>query len=204
MNEFEYYHGFETILYGLAIAILFTGVGKMVIHSKAITYYWIHILMIAVAFFTLVEAYFGMYHIQDFYQRSYGTETKWLFFLVKVLPVGSMYMAIMTLFPENYEQHIDFRKLFENRDRKILFYIIVVIGSTIIKDLIIYFPNQHTFVEIVAAENFMTLIIPPAIFILISITALLVRKNHQFIATLTVILFIYMMWLMSIPPILPE
>ena len=64
MNEFEYYHGFETILYGLAFAVLFTGAGKMIIHSKHLKFYWAHGLAIITCMMILVEAYFAMYHIQ--------------------------------------------------------------------------------------------------------------------------------------------
>lgn len=204
MTEFEYYHTFETILYGLAFASLFTGASRMVIYSKQITFYWVHVLAVLTMLFTLVEAYFSMYRIQEYFGGSYGTDTKWLFFFVKVAPVGVLYMGIMTLFPDDWNHPIDFKVLFEERDRKILSYLIAFPGVLLIRNVIVFFPERDSLEAIVSADPFFSIIVPPVVFIVLALIAMFHSRRHQLVEIIFITIFVYITWLMSMPAVLPQ
>lgn len=202
MSEFEYFHGFEAILYGLAFALLFSGAGKMIIHSKKITFYWVHLVAILLCFLILVELFYDSYFHQYYYVDSRLIPSKWHFLLIKVGPIGVLYLLVVTLFPNTYEIGVDFKEMFQSRDRKILSLISLFIVLQTIRSLITLFPGM-TLRVVIQEELFYIAIAPNLFFALISGWALFKKNNHRIIVVLLVTALVFVLVLMSSPAVVP-
>jgi hypothetical protein len=121
MSVQEHFHVFETLLFGLAIAHLMIGVGKMIDHQETIKTYWMHSLTVISLFLIVVQAYFINYQ-HPLYEML---EFNYQFLLMSVFPIGAVFMCSYQLFPEKISG-TDFEDFFWKKARIVIFFMVVL------------------------------------------------------------------------------
>lgn len=114
MNKFEYFHGFESILYGLAVAHVLVGISDMIQHRKSIKLYWGHIIGIAIIILAIVQNYYRLFYFTEEY-----TNTAWLFFFFRVVPLSLLFIITYQVFPKK-TKGTDFEEFVHSHEKEIL------------------------------------------------------------------------------------
>lgn len=112
MSFQEFILGFETLISGFAAARFFQGWGEMIKYRRKFRYYWAHLLTTLVAFFILIQYWWGSFYRDTDSQVS----TIWEFMFLLSVPATFYFMAIQ-LYPTYRGQSVDLRVYFQRNLR---------------------------------------------------------------------------------------
>lgn len=118
MSKFEYFHVFETILYGLMLAKLIIGVNNLYTFRSSIKFYWPHFLALLYIFLAIVNSY------HDNLDSSVysAVEDEWFFLHVIIIPPLILYSIIHHALPSEFKGS-DLKGLLLNKNRRIIFFL---------------------------------------------------------------------------------
>ena len=117
--EKEYFHFFESILYGLAVTQLLVGWARLIAKYGSYKGYWAHVMFTALLLLTIVQRFFVRGDLAQFN----GIETSLEFFLKIMVSPLLVFVTIFLFLPERCEG-VDFRAL-------VIKYIWLFVGSSI-------------------------------------------------------------------------
>lgn len=106
LSRKEYFHVFESILYGLAVAQLLVSWGKLIYKNGTYKGYWAHIIVTILWLLAIIQRFFARHDLSQYN----GVDTSLLFFLFIVLPPILVFINILLYLPEKCEG-IDYREL---------------------------------------------------------------------------------------------
>lgn len=135
MTPFEYITVIVSIILGLGIAQIVTGLAHFIHGSNRVKIYWPHLLWIFMIFFLHVQEWWLFYEYKTF------TEWKLLVFLFVILyPIG-LFIQARILFPfDNLEEITDLKKFYFDNYRVYflsvaLMAVLSVIDNTVLRGL---------------------------------------------------------------------
>ncbi len=128
MSKIEYFHVFESIIYGLICSNLLFGLSKIVNSGQGIKIYWNHLLLCLILFILVIDNYYHGFSSPVF-DKVNSSKT---FFTYVVLKLIVFYFASHWLFPSNMEA-ANYREFFDQRRKGI--YITLFIGVVIMHAL---------------------------------------------------------------------
>ena len=107
MTPFEYITVLVSIILGLGIAQIVTGIAHFIHGSNKVKLYWPHMLWIIMTFFLHIQEWWVFYEYKSF------TSWKLLTFIFVILyPIG-LFIQARILFPfDNFEEETDLKKFY--------------------------------------------------------------------------------------------
>ena len=117
MRPFEFVIAFYSVVLGVAVAQLMTGVGRLVEERKRVRPYWVHSLWVLTLLLVDVDNWWSLWLVRDIQSWSIFT------FLLLTALVGVIYLVTVLLFPRipNESAPIDLRAHFFENSRFLLF-----------------------------------------------------------------------------------
>lgn len=121
MTTFEYIAVLISIIVGLGIAHLLSGIGRLIDDARDTDPYWIHLVWTAYMFFTLV--FFWWWEFQ------FNTLETWTFelYLFIIVYAVALYLTVVVLNPKDLPEGGDFKRYYYDR-RAWFFGLLVVLG----------------------------------------------------------------------------
>ncbi len=136
MSKFEYLHGFESIVYGLAFAHVLVGISGMIYHRRTIKFYWLHNLTVAFFFLAITHTYYSLQWVS-----ADTINSTFEFIVLRVLPLSLLFLIAYQAFPEKMEG-TDFEEFLHLREKEMLLPMVAFNLLTIVKS-IHYRYNQY-------------------------------------------------------------
>ena len=196
MSLVEYFHVFDSILYGIIIARILVGMSNMIIYRRSIKFYWAHLLLVILGFLIAVENYFSHFRQQYFEYIS----NAWMFFILLVVPLSLLFVIVYLSFPKKFK-NTDFKEFIVVRQKELLIVMLAFSISTNIRlfigDLFLLDRGIISIETYIISERFLLLLVPIFTFSLLIGVALLIRKLWPF-EIIVVLGFLYISYLMVI------
>ena len=193
MTTTEYFHAFESILYGIALSHIFIGLGRMISNSKSIRFYWAFNLFIAIGTVSIMRQFYtGLNSI------TFDIVTSPLsFILVVALNPCSFVLLAHLVIPEEFE-NLDFRKFYQSRRKGIFAVLIIQQISQVIENIVDgYLTKEYvdwpSFLSYASSTYFIVFVLILTLFIVLDIL-LFFKKSFRLFETYMVILglFVFM------------
>ena len=195
MSTVEYYHVFESILYGLALAQIFAGIGKMINHRREISFYWAYTLLIVLGTILIIRQFYtGMNSITFELVNS-----PIAFYLIVALNPCSWVLLTFLIFPDNFKG-ADFREVYQDK-RKALFTLVFIQQSSQLIENIVdarllgYYVDWPSFLEFASSPFFIFYVVVLTMFLIMDL-ALLSSKSFRLFETFVSLLFVFALILM--------
>ncbi len=133
MTPFEYVTVLISILLGLGITQIVTGIADIIHQWEKVSMYWPHLLWIVLVFFLQIQEWWLIYELRDY--KSWHLP---VFLLMSLYPI-SLFILSRILFPINtVEPAIDFKRFYFENYRKFFLMIIVGILLSTIENMTIH------------------------------------------------------------------
>ncbi len=179
ISAFEYVTVFISIILGLGVTQILTGIADLVHQNERVKIYWPHLLWV---FLVLVM------HVQEwwvtFQLRSYGPWRLPIFLFILLYPVVLFILARL-LFPFGFSEGvIDLKKFYFENYRRIFLFIVILAVLSIVDNLLI---RDYVLVDLVG---------PMVVLILLSTMALI--KNSKPWLHQSVAIFMFLLLVISI------
>ncbi|NJN42625.1 MAG: hypothetical protein HC811_10740 [Flammeovirgaceae bacterium] len=125
MSPFDYVTILISIILGLGIAQLVTGVADIIHQQERLRLYWPHILWIPIIFFLIIQEWWDIYGL-----REYDTWRLPVFLFISLYPIA-LFILTRLLFPLSLTEnsHLDFKHFYYKNYRR--FFIVVVLTAFI-------------------------------------------------------------------------
>lgn len=132
MTPFEYVTVLISIILGLGITQIVTGIADIIHQWERVRLYWPHLLWILLVFFLQIQEWWQIYDL-----RHYESWRLPSFLLLSLYPIN-LFILSRILFPISMvESVIDFKQFYFHNYRKFFLMIIVNISLSILEDLLI-------------------------------------------------------------------
>ena len=135
MSKIEYFHVFESIIYGLICSNLLLGFSRLISSGKELKLYWNHLMVCIILFIVVINNYYHGFSSPIFSQVTSGKT----FFFYVVLKLIVFYFASNWLFPAD-QSITNYREFFDQRRKSI--YLALFIGLLAMNFLT---PGPHAF-----------------------------------------------------------
>jgi hypothetical protein len=123
MSSFEYVTVLISIVLGLGIAQILSGVAKLIQKRKRIKFYWPHLIWIMFVLFLHVQEWWIMYELKNFIPWRLP-----VFLFIMLYPVNLFIMA-KVIFPDRWARDIDLRDFyFKNFET---FFALLMVAATL-------------------------------------------------------------------------
>lgn len=132
MTPFEYVTVLISIILGLGITQIVSGVADLIHHSKQVKLYWPHLLWLILVFFLHVQEWWQIYEL-----KSYGAWHLPVFLFVILYPIV-LFILARILFPIITESFVDLKEFYFNNFRKFFTVIIVLSVLAILENIFIH------------------------------------------------------------------
>jgi hypothetical protein len=199
MSTFEYFHVFETIVFGLAFSHILVSIAKMITERKSIRVYWLHILCIATVIVILIGDYiYTFYELKNANLSHYMLVTNGFSLLVFVLlPLSGLFLSAYLIFPTHI-RGTDFRQFFWQHHKDIIIVLMATGLSFVIRNftgsLRFAEKEQLSVTEILGMASFWLFMGIFLVQVGLGIYAL-IWKRKWLIKTLIIANFLYCFWL---------
>jgi hypothetical protein len=132
MNPFEYVSVLISIILGLGISQLVTGVADIVHQWDRVKLYWPHMIWVGFIFFLHIQDWWTLYDL-----RNLSTWELHTFLFIILYPINLFIMARI-LFPfGSVSQDTDFKEFYFQNFRRIFVWAIILVGLSIADNLFI-------------------------------------------------------------------
>ncbi len=132
MTPFEYVTVLISIILGLGITQIVTGIADIIHQWERVKLYWPHLLWILLVFFLQIQEWWQIYDLREYNAWRLPT-----FLLLSLYPVN-LFILSRILFPISMvEVSIDFKQFYFDNYRKFFLMIIVNIFLSLLEDLLI-------------------------------------------------------------------
>ena len=188
MDKFEYYHGFEAILYGLAVAHVLVGINDMVHHRKTIKLYWVHIVAIGIIMLAIVQNYYRL-----FWFGAELTDTAWLFFFFRVIPLSILFIMTYQLFPKK-TKGTDFDEFLHAHEKELLVPMVLFNVMAFIKTTYFRLDDFRALSQsgiVIMSWQFWLYLMPFIVFTGLTLAIIFYLRKRWAIQLLTVLALIY-------------
>lgn len=176
---------------------LLLGIGRSVSTIENTRFSWVHALIVAQILLTVCLGYYYSFFVQEMYVKTALT-SKWLWFLTKICPVGVLYVLTVQLFPERFNERVDFDGLVRRRARRILALFTLFIATGLVRLTSELCLSGSNCLASLSGSN-ARLVIPQAISLLIGLFALSRANVFPWLRGMSVIGLVYVIVLMSLP-----
>jgi hypothetical protein len=132
MTPFEYVTVLISIILGLGITQIVSGVADLIHHSKQVKLYWPHLLWLVLVFFLQVQEWWQIYELKD-----YGAWHLPVFLFVVLYPIV-LFILARILFPTISDSFVDLKEFYFNNFRKFFSFIIVLSLLAILENIFIH------------------------------------------------------------------
>src|SRR5690242_18156384 len=115
MTPFEYISVLISIVLGLGITQIVTGVADMIHHWNKIKIYWPHVLWIILVFFLQVQEWWWLYELRN--------NARWelpVFLFILLYPID-LFILSRILFPAFSDEEVEFKQFYFDNYRKFFF-----------------------------------------------------------------------------------
>ena len=125
MSPFEYVTILISIILGLGITQLVTGIADIIHERECVKLYWPHSLWIPIIFFLLIQEWWDIYTLRD-----YDTWRLPVFLFLSLYPINLFILARL-LFPLSLSEnsHVDFKQFYFKNHRR--FFLVVILSAFI-------------------------------------------------------------------------
>ncbi len=131
MTPFEYVTVLISIILGLGITQIVTGIADIIHQWERVKLYWPHLLWILLVFFLQIQEWWQIYDLRHY--ESWRLPT---FLLLSLYPIN-LFILSRILFPISMvESAIDFKQFYFDNYRKFFLMIIVGIVLSLLEDLL--------------------------------------------------------------------
>ena len=179
MQEQEYFHVFEAILYAAIITQFLVGWSKMIVERGSYKIYWVHILLTIDLFLFVVQRYYSFRSL-----NHYELVTNSFSFLIVVIVAPALvFISAFIMFP-NTNSKVDFRDLIVKVRFPLVLALIWPIGFNVYRNL-----------ELLSGTTLMLFI--PHMIIIASMILFMLKKSLRVAAFGSVFTFIaisYFLW----------
>jgi hypothetical protein len=132
MTPFEYVSVLISIILGLGISQLVTGVADIVHQWDRVKLYWPHMLWIGFIFFLHIQDWWTLYDLRNL------TSWKLHTFLFTILYPINLFILARILFPfGSVDQNTDFKEFYFKNARRIFVWAIVLVTLSIIDNILL-------------------------------------------------------------------
>lgn len=131
MTAFEYITVLISIILGMGITQIVTGIAEMVAQWNRIKLYWPHILWIAFVFFLHIQDWWETFQLQQFTVWKLST------FLFVILYPINLFILARLLFPFGQVELVDFKAYYFANYRKFFLWLIILSVLAIINNITI-------------------------------------------------------------------
>ena len=131
MTAFEYITVLISIILGMGITQIVTGIAEMVAQWNRIKLYWPHILWIAFVFFLHIQDWWETFSLQQFTLWKLST------FMFLILYPINLFILARLLFPFGQTESVDFKDYYYSNYRKFFLWMIILSVLTIIYNIAI-------------------------------------------------------------------
>jgi hypothetical protein len=146
MTAFEYITVLISIILGMGITQIVTGIADMVTQWKRIKLYWPHLLWIGFVFFLHIQDWWETFNLQQFTSWKLST-----FLFVILYPINLFILARM-LFPFGQNVDVDFKAFYFESYRKFFVWVIILSLFAIINNVYI---NDYPWINQLAPASIM-------------------------------------------------
>lgn len=143
MTPFEYISVLISIILGIGITQLVSGVAEIIQQWDRNKIYWPHLLWIALIFFLHIQAWWQFYELQ-----KYDEWQLYDFLIAAIYPINLFVLARL-LFPHSQsENNIDYKKFYFLNFRKYFIWCIILIVVSIIDNFrVSHIPLREQFLQ---------------------------------------------------------
>jgi hypothetical protein len=152
-----------TIILGLGVSRLLSGVARIVQHPKEYKGYWVHLLWSLFVFPYLIHFWWWEYRLQEIQQWTFA-----LYFFISIYAV-IQYLLCVLLFPEEMADYNSFKEYFYSR-RQWIFSVVTIL---FVADLANTFIKDAAYVHSLGAFHYVRTIL----YILLSALAIKIRDE---------------------------
>lgn len=170
MTPFEYVSVLISIILGLGITQIVSGLADIIQHRHQVQLYWPHLLWILFTFFLHIQEWWVLYDLRTLSEWKLPT------FLFTILYPINLFILARILFPSNMGlSHIDLKSYYFNNYRKFFGWAVILIVLSLIDNLVL---NGYSWSE-QPVHLFLLLLLP-----------FLIYKNfqHEWLHKVTVVL----------------
>ena len=195
MSKFEYLHGFESIVYGLAFAHVLIGISQMIYHRRTIKFYWLHNLAVVFFFLAITQTYYSLQWVS-----ADTINSTFQFIVLRVLPLSLLFIIAYQAFPEKMEG-TDFEDFIHLREKEVFLPMVAFNLMTVVKtihyryDQYLELGNGSIFGSLFFYKNTIPSIIIAGVALLI-----IFKGNRKWVQGFVVCAFIYMVILVFVAP----
>lgn len=133
MTPFEYVTVLISIVIGLGLTQLLTGIAELIHHWQRIRLYWPHVIWVILAFFLHIQQWWELYALRDIVSWKLP-----VFFITILYPVN-LFILSRILFPVIGDSHVvvDLKEFYYKHFRKFFVLIIILALTSAVDDIII-------------------------------------------------------------------
>jgi hypothetical protein len=131
MTAFEYITVLISIILGMGITQIVSGIADMVTQWKKVKLYWPHLLWIGFVFFLHIQDWWETFNLQQFSSWKLST------FLVVILYPINLFILARMLFPVGQTEEVDFKQFYFERYRKFFLWVIILSVLSFINNVFI-------------------------------------------------------------------
>jgi hypothetical protein len=177
MTPFEYITVLISIILGLGITQIISGIADLIHHSNRVRIYWPHILLIVLIFFLQVQEWWQIYDL-----KTHGAWRLPVFLFISLYPIN-LFILARILFPFGVtEEVIDLKKFYFENFRK--FYLFILLSALISGAENIFIHDLHPTTQILQ------------LFILLSSLLIVIKRykkewiHYAYIITLVTVMLV--------------
>jgi hypothetical protein len=131
MTPFEYITVLISIVLGLGITQIVSGIAEMIHHSSKIKIYWPHLLWIVLVFFLQVQEWWWLYELRNSFSWRLP-----VFLYVLLYPID-LFILSRILFPAFNDGPVDLKSFYFENYRKFFFLLALLALLAVIDDVFI-------------------------------------------------------------------
>lgn len=132
MTPFEYVTVLISIILGLGITQIVSGVADLIHHSKQVKLYWPHLLWMILVFFLHVQEWWQIYDLKD-----YDAWHLPVFLFIVLYPIV-LFILARILFPTISDSFVDLKVFYFNNFRKFFSFIVLLSLLAILENILIH------------------------------------------------------------------
>jgi hypothetical protein len=133
MTPFEYITVLISIILGLGITQIISGIADLIHNSSRVRIYWPHLLLILLVFFLHVQEWWAIYDL-----KTHGAWRLPVFLFVSLYPIN-LFILARILFPTGItESVIDLKKFYYENFRKFYFFILLLAAVSAIENIFVH------------------------------------------------------------------
>lgn len=133
MTPFEYVSVLISIILGLGITQIVSGLADIIQHWSRVRLYWPHLLWIVFTFFLHIQEWWVLYELR--------TITTWELpiFLFTILYPINLFILARILFPSNLsDSHIDFKQYYHSNARKFFTWALILSLLSLMDNIVVH------------------------------------------------------------------